>query len=166
MHLAELPLLPWAARRCFSSVELAVLSACFPSSCFSLAHHGFWPGVLKRASPSREWRCATSARAPVHHPKRPAPFTNRVLVRPVLSLAKSPPSSLLKLDLSLDVCSSAAVLLTLHARRVVLPRLYLGAELLPLLLENMAFRLDLNLVQIQVLVQELTFCCPSSQLSC
>ena len=36
----------------------------------------------------------------------------------------------------------------------------LGAELLPLLLENMAFRLDLNLVQIQVVVQGLTFAVP------
>ena len=51
----------------------------------------------------------------------------------------------------MDACSSTPC--------VVHPT-QLGAELLPLLLENMAFRLGLNLVQIQVVVQGLTFAVP------
>ena len=39
-----------------------------------------------------------------------------------------------------------------HGEWYLLDSTQLGAELLPLLLENMAFRLDLNLVQIQVVV--------------
>ena len=47
-----------------------------------------------------------------------------------------------------------------HGEWYLLDSTQLGAELLPLLLENMAFRLDLNLVQIQVVVQGLTFAVP------
>ena len=65
--------------------------SCHPSWFFGLAFLNAPLGPSQpRMAPVRHECKSTSS-----PPKRPAPFTNRVLVRPVLSLAKSPPSALI-----------------------------------------------------------------------
>ena len=159
----------------FSSVELAVLSACFPSSCTSsripkvtfhparATHHGFWPGVLKRPSgplPAengtgaprvQEYQFTTQPICAFHGLGATCAFVGQIATFVLVEVGRE-----FGCMLKYTMCCSPYT----HGEWYLLDSTQLGAELLPLLLENMAFRLNLNLVQIQAVVQGLTFAVP------
>ena len=128
-------------------------------------HHGFWPGVLKRPSgplPAENGTGAPRVQEYQFTTQTACAFHEQGLGATCAFVGQIATFVLVEVGLEFGcmlkytMCCSPYT----HGEWYLLDSTQLGAELLPLLLENMAFRLDLKLVQIQVVVQGLTFAVP------